>query len=32
MKDDYPEIFERIKEKVAAGQFIPVGGMWVSPT
>ncbi|WP_344094095.1 alpha-mannosidase [Microbacterium deminutum] len=31
MKDGYPEIFERIKEKVAAGQFIPVGGMWVEP-
>ena len=31
MKDGYPEIFERIKEKVATGQFIPVGGMWVEP-
>ncbi len=31
MKDGYPEIFERIKEKVANGQFIPVGGMWVEP-
>ena len=31
MKDGYPEIFERIKEKVADGQFIPVGGMWVEP-
>ncbi|MGX5679762.1 alpha-mannosidase [Schumannella luteola] len=29
MKDYYPEVFERIKEKVAAGQFVPVGGMWV---
>jgi alpha-mannosidase len=25
----YPQLFERIKQKVAAGQFIPVGGMWV---
>ncbi|REJ06465.1 alpha-mannosidase [Microbacterium bovistercoris] len=31
MKDDYPQIFARIKEKVANGQFIPVGGMWVEP-
>jgi alpha-mannosidase len=29
MKQFYPQLFERIKEKVAAGQFIPVGGMWV---
>ncbi|WP_454049596.1 alpha-mannosidase [Cellulomonas sp. Marseille-Q8402] len=25
----HPELFARIKEKVAAGQFVPVGGMWV---
>jgi alpha-mannosidase len=25
----YPELFKRIKAKVAAGQWIPVGGMWV---
>ncbi|GAA2971869.1 glycoside hydrolase family 38 C-terminal domain-containing protein [Microbacterium terrae] len=31
MKDDYPEIFDRIVEKVRSGQFIPVGGMWVEP-
>ena len=24
-----PDVFERVKEKVAAGQFVPVGGMWV---
>ena len=24
-----PELFERITEKVAAGQWVPVGGMWV---
>ncbi|MDN5667071.1 MAG: glycosyl hydrolase-related protein [Renibacterium salmoninarum] len=29
IKDFYPELFGRIKEKVAAGQFVPVGGMWV---
>ncbi|WP_269046089.1 alpha-mannosidase [Paenarthrobacter sp. Z7-10] len=29
MKSSYPELFERIKAKVAAGQFVPVGGMWV---
>ena len=29
MKEFYPAVFERIKEKVAAGQFVPVGGMWV---
>ncbi|MBO0984233.1 glycoside hydrolase family 38 C-terminal domain-containing protein [Rathayibacter sp. SD072] len=29
MKEHYPELFERIREKVAAGQFVPVGGMWV---
>ena len=31
MKDSYPQLFERIREKVATGQFIPVGGMWVEP-
>ncbi|WP_394941827.1 alpha-mannosidase [Psychromicrobium sp. YIM B11713] len=29
IKEFYPELFERIKLKVAAGQFVPVGGMWV---
>ncbi len=29
LKDRYPELFERIKERVAEGRFIPVGGMWV---
>ncbi|GAA2101527.1 glycoside hydrolase family 38 C-terminal domain-containing protein [Microlunatus panaciterrae] len=24
-----PEVFTRVKEKIEAGQFIPVGGMWV---
>ena len=29
IKEYYPELFERISELVAAGQFVPVGGMWV---
>ncbi len=29
MKDHHPQVFDRIREKVAAGQFSPVGGMWV---
>jgi len=29
IKDNYPALFERIRLKVAAGQFVPVGGMWV---
>ena len=29
MKEFYPELFARITEKVANGQFVPVGGMWV---
>ena len=29
IKEHYPELFGRIKRKVAAGQFVPVGGMWV---
>ncbi len=29
MKESYPTIFERIKEKVAARQWEPVGAMWV---
>ncbi|MDQ0646522.1 alpha-mannosidase [Microbacterium natoriense] len=31
IKEHYPALFGRIKEKVATGQFIPVGGMWVEP-
>ena len=26
-----PELWERIREKVDAGQFLPVGGSWVEP-
>jgi len=29
MKESYPEIFKRIREKVASGQWEPVGSMWV---
>lgn len=29
MKEHYPTLFARIKEKVAAGQWHPVGSMWV---
>jgi alpha-mannosidase len=29
IKDGYPDLFERIKEKVAEGRWVPVGGMWV---
>ncbi|MHA7985627.1 alpha-mannosidase [Rathayibacter sp. CAU 1779] len=29
VKEFYPELFERIRERVAEGRFVPVGGMWV---
>jgi alpha-mannosidase len=29
IEDRHPELFQRISDKVAAGQWIPVGGMWV---
>ncbi len=29
VKEFYPELFARISALVAAGQFVPVGGMWV---
>jgi alpha-mannosidase len=29
VKESYPYLFERIREKVAAGRWVPVGGMWV---
>jgi alpha-mannosidase len=31
VKERYPELFARIKAKVATGQFEPVGSMWVEP-
>ncbi|HEX2047423.1 MAG TPA: alpha-mannosidase [Acidimicrobiales bacterium] len=29
VEERYPSLFERIRERVATGQFQPVGGMWV---
>jgi alpha-mannosidase len=29
VKDRYPEVFQRIRDAVKAGQWAPVGGMWV---
>jgi alpha-mannosidase len=29
VQEHHPHVFDRIREKVAAGQFVPVGGMWV---
>ncbi len=29
VKEEYPLLFERIKEKVKEGRFIPTGGSWV---
>jgi alpha-mannosidase len=31
MEEDYPKLFDAMKEKVASGQFEPVGSMWVEP-
>jgi alpha-mannosidase len=31
MENNYPEIFERIKQKVREGKWEIVGGMWVEP-
>src|SRR5579859_2411867 len=31
MKESYPAIFEGIRQKVASGQWEPVGAMWVEP-
>ena len=28
-QEHHPRVFDRIREKVASGQFVPVGGMWV---
>jgi alpha-mannosidase len=28
---DYPQLFSAIREKIKAGTWIPVGGMWVEP-
>jgi len=29
LQEFYPELFQRVREKVASGNFVPVGGMWV---
>ncbi|TFD32714.1 alpha-mannosidase [Cryobacterium cryoconiti] len=29
LKEHYPELFKRVTAQVAAGRFVPVGGMWV---
>ncbi|CAD5997158.1 glycoside hydrolase family 38 C-terminal domain-containing protein [Agreia sp. COWG] len=29
MKEYYPQLFERIRERAIEGRFVPVGGMWV---
>ena len=29
LEQDHPDLFARMKERVAEGRFIPVGGMWV---
>ena len=31
IKESYPELYERIREKVSAGQWEPAGAMWVEP-
>ncbi|MDN4075312.1 alpha-mannosidase [Fictibacillus terranigra] len=31
LKEDYPEIFVKVKEKIAAGEWEITGGMWVEP-
>ena len=29
LSEDHPALFERVRERVAEGRFVPVGGMWV---
>ena len=29
LKEDRPELYARVADRVKAGQFVPVGGMWV---
>lgn len=31
LKEDYPEIYERVKEKIIEGRWEAEGGMWVEP-
>ncbi|MEW2378048.1 glycoside hydrolase family 38 C-terminal domain-containing protein [Micromonospora sp. NPDC047812] len=29
LREHHPQVYRRVAEKVASGQFLPVGGMWV---
>lgn len=29
LEHDHPDLFEKVKERVVQGRFVPVGGMWV---
>ena len=29
MRDHYPDVYERMRARIAEGRFVPVGGMWV---
>lgn len=31
LKEDYPEIFNQVKEKIASGEWEITGGMWIEP-
>jgi alpha-mannosidase len=31
VENQYPELFQKIKDKIRAGTWIPVGGMWAEP-
>ena len=32
LEERHPDLFERVKARIAEGRFIPVGGMWSNPT
>lgn len=31
VKEDYPDLYARVKQRVAEGRFIPTGGQWIEP-
>lgn len=31
VKEDYPDLYARVAERVAEGRFIPTGGQWIEP-
>ncbi|MFB8140702.1 alpha-mannosidase [Streptomyces parvus] len=31
LKEERPEVYARVREKVATGQFLPTGSLWVEP-